>query len=123
MNEPEMNIREKDKKAEYRRGKKYPAFVLAAAPFIAFTVWLAKRVKGVSVQSLITLILLFEITVLFIEHNAVMKGHWVYNLNKIIGPLIWEVPIEEPLIYYLWPPIMVVVIFHWFVGVFEKKRN
>ena len=47
-------------------------------------------------------------------------GFWVYNTERLLGPEIWGVPIEEPLIYYLLPPIMVVMAFELVTGLLNK---
>lgn len=113
---PEPDIHEENGKPTYRRGAKYPAWMLIALPFIALTGFLLKRVRGLHWPSLLATVLLFEAALLFVEHNSVMIGHWVYNQNRILGPEVWGIPIEEPLIYYLFPPIMVVVVFHLIVS-------
>jgi hypothetical protein len=68
-------------------------------------------------------IVVFEIGTLFIEHHAVVNGHWVYNRAKLLGPLIWDVPIEEVLIYYLFPPVFVIIIMLLFNQFFLKQQN
>lgn len=119
---PESIRRGPDGQPSYQRGRRYPAWALIAAPFLALTAFLATRAKGVSLKSLLLLVLLFEITVIVVEHNSVMIGHWVYNRNRILGLTVWGVPIEEPLIYYLFPPIMVVIVMHLVAGFLKKRR-
>ncbi|MBD3315215.1 MAG: hypothetical protein GF344_05465 [Chitinivibrionales bacterium] len=106
----------------WAKGRAYPAWALIAVPFIALTVLLFKRAKEVNPKCLIALILIFEFTVLVVEHNSVTIGHWVYNENRIFGVTVWGVPIEEPLIYYLFPPIMVVCILHLCASLLKRKQ-
>ncbi|MFW5775318.1 MAG: lycopene cyclase domain-containing protein [Chitinivibrionales bacterium] len=104
----------------YIRGKRWPAWALIALPFVMLLVYLRRRVHSMCWRSAVTVVLLFEIANLFIEHRAVYLGHWVYNEARILGPRIWGIPIEEPMIYYLFPPLFVIIIMHlfyqWFRG-------
>ncbi|MBD3322892.1 MAG: hypothetical protein GF350_17475 [Chitinivibrionales bacterium] len=110
-------------KPSYARGARRPWWMIIAVPFIVLMIFLKNHVKNICWKSTLLLVLLFEFTLLFVEHNSVMIGHWVYNKNAIVGIEIWEIPIEEPLIYYLFPPVFVVMIFHLFVSHFERKRQ
>jgi hypothetical protein len=118
---------QKSGQPSYERGGKWPAWFAIAIPFLAIMPFLFRHVRSLCWGAALTLILFFEITTIFVEHHAVIMGHWVYNTAKLIGPTVWNVPIEEPLIYYLFPPVFTVLVLHLFCGLFErtfsKKKN
>ncbi len=59
-------------------------------------------------------VLFFCVTLLFVEHNAIVKGHWVYAQNRILGLKInGTIPAEE-LLYYCLGPLFVVLLFLFF---------
>ncbi|MBN1981532.1 MAG: hypothetical protein JW795_08380 [Chitinivibrionales bacterium] len=115
------DFQEKNNRPTYERGKKYPAWMLIAIPFIVLIGFLMQHARGIKWWCVVWLVVWFETALLLVEHNSVLKGHWVYNTNRILGPTIFEIPIEEPLIYYLFPPIMIIIIFHIIVGFLQKK--
>ena len=96
----------------YARGKKWPAWFLLAIPFTVVLVplWHAAR-RRVAWFACGATILIFELLMLPVEHESLMRGHWVYNQNRILGPLVWGIPIEEPLFYYCLPPLLVILLF------------
>ncbi len=123
MNLPEQP--EFDKKQGipgYERGKRFPAWFALALPFLALMGVLFKHVKNLSLKSALGVIIIFEVGTLFIEHHAVVNGHWVYNRAKLLGPLVWEVPVEEIVIYYLFPPLFVIIIMLLFYQYFSKQK-
>lgn len=107
----------------YDRGSRWPAWFGLAIPFLALMAGLFKHVKNLSLKSAITVVIVFEIGTLFIEHHAVVNGHWVYNRAKLLGPLIWDVPIEEVVIYYIFPPLFVIFIMLFIYQFFLKKQK
>jgi len=124
-----MNLTEQpefDKKEDipgYERGKRVPAWFALAIPFLALMGVLFRRVKNLSFKSVIGVIVVFEIGTLLIEHHAVVNGHWVYNRAKLLGPLVWDVPIEEVVIYYVFPPLFVIFIMLLFYQYFLKQEK
>lgn len=106
----------------YTRGKHRPAWALIALPFILLLIYMRTRVKALCWRSAVMVVLLFEISCLFIEHHAVVCGHWVYNEARILGPTFWGIPIEEPVIYYFFPPLFVIIIMHLFYQWFCHNR-
>jgi lycopene cyclase domain-containing protein len=90
------------------RKKAYEFLLLAAWPLIAMPflplVWcLNKKISGhkiLSRTSLFSVLVLFVITLTFVEHHAIINGHWVFHENRIWGPRFWSIPIEE-FLYYL----------------------
>lgn len=122
MPEPEISTNH-DSQPTYARGKKFPAWLLIALPFVVLIKFVLPYAKGICWKSMALTIVLFEIALFFVEHNSIMRGHWVYNTNRILGITIWNIPIEEPLIYYLFPPLMVVVIYHCVSNLMRKKNR
>ena len=124
-----MNLPEKpefDKKKDipgYERGMRIPAWFGLAIPFLALMAVLFRHVKNLSFKSALGVIVIFEIGTLLIEHHAVVNGHWVYNRAKLLGPLVWDVPIEEVVIYYLFPPLFVIFLMLLFDQYFSKREN
>lgn len=104
----------------YARGKKWPAWALLAVPFILVMVPIYQTVKHrVYWMACALTVLVFEVIMIPVEHNSIMRGHWVYNEHRILGPLVWGIPIEEPLIYYFLPPIFVILMFELVSGLLK----
>ena len=124
---PETNadspyVDEEEKKR--REGqKKWPATVILAAPFFFILVPLWKAAKDrVNWAAAIAMIFTFEAVMLLAEYFSVSRGHWVWNPNRILGPTVFGIPIEEPLLYYWFPPLFMVVLMHTLEKyVFEKN--
>ena len=57
-------------------------------------------------------VVLFESVVFPAEAFSVSRGHWVYNDARIWGARIFNVPIEQPLLYYVFPALFVIASFH-----------
>jgi len=106
---PRFN-RRADGAPSYARGAKWPAWALLAIPFL-LVILLLNKVAGSRVRwtACWLTVLLFEAVMIPVEHKAILLGHWVYNENRILGPLFWGIPIEEPLIYYIFPPVFVIL--------------
>lgn len=93
----------------YLRGSACPAWLLIAMPFLLAMVFLVRKVhKRFNLRAVAEMVVLSEVMLILWVHYAVMHGHWVYNEARILGPRIWGIPIEEPLIYYWAPQIFVV---------------
>lgn len=105
-------ISEEDKKR--REGqKKWPASVILAAPFFLLVLPLYKAARErVNWRAAAAMIATFEILMFCAEAFSVSRGHWVWNPNRILGPVIFNIPIEEPLLYYWFPPLFVVLLMH-----------
>ena len=109
--------RREDGSPTYARGTKWPAWAVLALPFIVVMVPLYRVVRHrVRWASCMLTVLVFEAMMIPVEHNSILRGHWVYNQNRILGPLFWSIPIEEPLIYYFLPPILIIMIFELVTG-------
>ena len=104
----------------YARGARFPAWLLLAVPFILIMIPLfqAARTK-VKWLACGATVLVFEILMMVVEHNSIVREHWIYNENRILGPLVWGIPIEEPLIYYFFPPVFAILLFELITGLFD----
>lgn len=110
--------RRRDGAPAYRRGAWFPAWALLALPFVLVMIWLWPLVRRrVRWAGCALAVMVFEVVMLPVEHQAILRGHWVYNDARILGPLVWGIPVEEPLLYYLLPPILVIMVFEWFRAV------
>lgn len=95
----------------YRRGRWWPVFAILFLPFIILFRFLYPAIKHeINWRAMIATILYFEIFMLFAEHYNLKRGHWVYNEARIFGPKIFGIPIEEPLIYYWFPGLVVIAV-------------
>jgi lycopene cyclase domain-containing protein len=114
---------EEDKKKETATArKKWPASVILAAPFFLLVIPLYKAARErVNWKAAIAMIFTFEALMFCAEIFSVSRGHWVWNPNRTLGPTVFGVPIEEPLLYYWFPPLFVVLMAHAFEGFFEKR--
>ncbi|HBU70437.1 MAG TPA: hypothetical protein DEE98_08685 [Elusimicrobia bacterium] len=93
----------------YARGAKWPAWFILALPFLIIYVYVYfKTRKYINWTAALAMIIFSEIMLTITEHICITRGHWVYNDNRILGPRIWGIPIEEPLIYYWIPQLFVV---------------
>ena len=94
---------------QYARGARWPAWFLLALPFILVCVYVLHAVrKEINWRAAAAMVVVSEIMLMIVEHISVGRGHWVYNENRILGLKIWDVPVEEPLIYYWLPQLFVV---------------
>ena len=93
------------------------AWPVMLGPFVPFIAWLHKKIRRAGVvngRALALTIAFFCFVMLVVEHQAVLKGHWVYAENRIWGPRIFgTIPIEE-LLYYSLGPLFVIFFFHFF---------
>ncbi len=123
-NDPDKYVDEAEK--EKRAGeKKWPATVLLAAPFffILLPMWKASR-ERVNWKAAAAMIFTFELLMLLAEYFSVSRGHWVWNPNRTLGPTVFGIPIEEPLLYYWFPPLFMVVLLHTLQKyVFERGKG
>jgi lycopene cyclase domain-containing protein len=112
MPEENPHISEEDKKRRLDQ-KKWPASVIIAAPFLFLLrpLWKAAR-ERLNWRAAAAMIITFEVLMFCAEWFSVSRGHWVWNPNRIVGPTIFNIPIEEPLLYYWFPPLFVVLLFH-----------
>jgi len=93
----------------YLRGAACPWWLLIAMPFIIAMMFLVKKVrKRFNLRATIAMVIISEVMLICWVHHAVMNQEWVYNKARILGPLFWGIPIEEPLIYYWAPQVFVV---------------
>lgn len=107
----------------YRRGIWWPAWAILILPFILVFGPIYRRVKNqINWRAAILTIVTSEILLTIVEHNSIQRGHWVYNEARILGPKIWDIPIEEPLIYY-WLPQLMVIVSMLFIRSFLKRKK
>ncbi|MBI4052045.1 MAG: hypothetical protein HY400_06030 [Elusimicrobia bacterium] len=82
-------------------------------PFVLIFIPLYRSVRyEVNWRAAFSMVAVFEVVMFLAEHYSLSRGHWIYNDSRIWGVKIWGVPIEEPLIYYLFPPLFVVTLLH-----------
>ncbi len=123
MPEAEDLLSDEDKKKEQATAqKRWPATVILAVPFMLLLVPLYKAARErVNWKAALALIATFEVLMCCAELFSVSRGHWIWNPNRTLGVLFFGIPIEEPLLYYWFPPLFVVVLMHTFEGFFEKR--
>ncbi len=122
---PENNelLSEEDKKKQDATAqKKWPASVILAAPFVFILIPLYKAARQrVNWKAALAMIATFEALMICAEIFSVSRGHWIWNPNRVLGPMFFGVPIEEPLLYYWFPPLFVVLMMHAFEFFFIKR--
>lgn len=93
--------------------KKWPASVILTLPFfiIVIPLYNAAR-KLVNWRAAFFMILTFASVAFCAGHFSVMRKHWIWSPDRTLGPTIWRVPIEEPLLYYWFPPLFCVILLH-----------
>jgi lycopene cyclase domain-containing protein len=107
----------------YREGRWFPAWALLMVPFVVMALPLLRYAGGrMNWKSLGFTIAIFEGLLVPVERLCLKRGHWVYNESRLLGPRIFGVPIEEPLIYYLLSPVIILLIFQSFLKAFEEGQ-
>jgi lycopene cyclase domain-containing protein len=100
------------KRFVYKKGTRWPATVVLAAPFALLILPMLKFIRRkMNWHAILATILTFEGVMFILEHIAIRRGHWVWNESRILGWKIAGVPVEEPFFYYWLGPIFVVTIF------------
>ena len=111
----DVPVRRADGEFRYRRGRWMPLWALLMAPYLLLFVILRRFVgRQVSWRSAWITVGVFEALLMPAERYALGRGHWVYNESRILGPRIFGVPVEEPLLYYLFSPLIIISMFHGF---------
>lgn len=89
-NHPEPEVPEKYRNGRgmpvYKEGVWYPGWLIAITPFFAIgVVWFRAMIKKINIAAfLISFVLNMTMYILF-EYNAIMRGHWVYNEQRLLG--------------------------------------
>lgn len=111
---PEEIKKEEEKKTQAQstpEQKKWPATVILVAPFFFIVAPFYKAAKkSLNWPAALAMIATFEIVMFACEIMSVSRGHWVWNPNRTLGPTVFGVPVEEPLLYYWFPPLFVVLL-------------
>lgn len=103
--------------------KRFPWTVVLALPFVLLYYPLYKYAhKEVNWRAAIATIIGFELIMFPAEVFSVSRGHWIWNPNCILGPTIFNVPIEEPLLYY-WYPVLFVITLMCAIRKFLRNRK
>ncbi len=120
-NDELLNPQDKAKQAATAQ-RRFPVTVILAVPFalIFMPMYRAAR-ERVNWKAALAMIATFEALMICAELFSVSRGHWVWNPNRTLGVHFLGVPIEEPLLYYWFPPLFVVVLMHVFEGWFGGK--
>ncbi len=112
------------KKKDATAQKRWPASVVLAAPFFLFVIPLYRAARErVNWKAAAALVATFEVLMFFAEFFSVSRGHWIWNPNRTLGPTVFGIPIEEPLLYYWFPPLFVVILMHAFEGFFAGREK
>lgn len=97
----------------YEAGKKFAWWGTLLLPFLLILLPLYRALREeVDLKAALATVLLFEVVVFPAEAFSVWRGHWVYNEARIWGPRLFGVPLEEPLLYYVFPALIVITSFH-----------
>ena len=110
--------------AQVKEVKKWPASVILTIPFFFIAVPIYNLTKKVvSWRAAASMIATFSVIAFVAGHFSVLHQHWIWNPARTLGPTIWKVPIEEPLLYYWFPPLFVVLLFHAVEDYLKRKRK
>lgn len=119
---PENQPQEDEKGFSFRKGKWWPLWSLLLVPFLGLLLPMYRAVRDdVNGKALWLTILVFELLLLPAEWYALTRGHWVYNEARIWGPKVLGIPLEEPLLYYFFPPIFTAALFHFILKKVKKS--
>ncbi|MCB4757029.1 MAG: lycopene cyclase domain-containing protein [Elusimicrobia bacterium] len=112
------------RKFEYRKGRWIPLWAILIVPFLILFEPLYRYVKDeVNWKAAFGTVVIFELLLLCAEYYSLKRGHWVYNEARILGPKIFGIPIEEPLLYYLFPPLIIISLMHGVKKVLRKGQE
>ncbi len=87
----------------YKEGVWYPGWLIAIVPFLSIgIVWFFSTIKKINLAAFFgSLVINLTIYIMF-EYNAIMRGHWVYNEQRLLG---WRfagtIPFEQILLYFV----------------------
>ena len=113
----------KDGEFGYKKGNWWPLWSLLLLPFlIIFIPFYRSSRKDVNWIAAWLTVLIFEVCLVAAEWYSLSRGHCVYNQARIWGPTVWGIPIEEPLLYYLFPPLFVICLLHFVKSKVEGKK-
>lgn len=102
--------------------KRWPATVVLAIPFALIFIPLYRSASySVRRKAAVKMLATFECIMICAELFSVSRGHWVWNPSRTLGIFFFGVPIEEPLLYYWFPPLLVVVLMHVFENYIRRK--
>ena len=91
----------------------FPWWPTLLLPYLLVLYVLYKAVASdVHWKAAIATVALSEMVCFPAEAFSVSRGHWVYNDARIWGARFFNVPIEEPLLYYVFPALIVIMSFH-----------
>ncbi len=101
----------------YVEGKWYPGWLIAIAPFAtAGILWIKRTIRLIHVPAFVISFSINMSLYLLFEYNAIMRGHWVYNQQRLIGwHLADTIPFEQICLY--------VISFLFLVPFFESVRS
>ncbi|MCK4935450.1 MAG: hypothetical protein KAR84_01240 [Elusimicrobiales bacterium] len=117
------NIAEVKKKSVVG-AKRWPATVVLLAPFMFLFIPLYKAARhSVNWAAAVAMMATFEVIMFFAEYFSVSRQHWIWNPDRILGPTIFGIPIEEPLLYYWFPPLFVVILMHAIENWLKKRAE
>lgn len=94
------------------------AWIVMGIPFTLLVFKMHKLIEHrrvLSYRSLGLTLGVFYLAMTFVEHLAILNQYWVYDYSRLWGPKLWEIPIEEFLLYYWLGPTFVAVLYH-FLG-------
>ncbi|MGD9643759.1 MAG: lycopene cyclase domain-containing protein [Elusimicrobiales bacterium] len=114
MPEPAPNDEDAKKTSAAATGpKRWPATVVLVAPFMLLAIPLYRAARrSVHWPAAIAMICTFEAVMFLAEYFSVSRQHWIWNPDRVVGPMFFGIPIEEPLLYYWFPPLFVVICLH-----------
>ena len=88
--------------SQYKRGVKFPVWIWVVIGIILLAALLYPHFKG-SWKTVIASSLVFFSVAYPNELYSLSHGLWVYNQNRMIGPWVLGVPLEEWFMYFLSP--------------------
>lgn len=95
----------------YKEGRWWPAWAILITPFLIAFYFLQRAARSaVNWKAAWAVVAAFEAVVFPAEWYSLRRGHWVYNEARILGPKLLGVPIEEPFLYYLFSPLIVITL-------------
>jgi len=93
----------------YREGQKKLYWIWwVIIPVIYILSMLPVVIKRIHWRALVVTSGLFILSMVVLENIALYYGWWIWNENKLLGPKVLLVPLEEFLTYFVGGPFLVV---------------
>jgi lycopene cyclase domain-containing protein len=69
--------------------------------------------QALSWPAFITTVIIFFAGLAYVEHAAILGEFWIYNYAVLWDIKVWQIPLEEYLVFYWLGPVFTIFLFHY----------